>query len=60
MISNTTGGSAVSTGLVYRCKTVTPPIVPVINDPSDLSNFDKFDPVDDTPAEDNSGWDSDF
>ena len=41
-------------------QTVTPPIVPVINDPSDLSNFDKFDPVDDTPAEDNSGWDSDF
>lgn len=43
-----------------QLQTVKPPIVPKIGSPSDLSNFDPFDPNTELPPEDKSGWDDGF
>lgn len=44
-----------------RARTLTPPIIPKIRDPTDSSNFDEYpSDMDGLPPEDVSGWDIDF
>ncbi|XP_065198632.1 cGMP-dependent protein kinase 1-like [Sycon ciliatum] len=41
-------------------QTVRPPIVPRVKTPTDLSNFDPFEPNTELPEEDRTGWDEGF
>ncbi|GAB6030894.1 hypothetical protein CHUAL_007726 [Chamberlinius hualienensis] len=44
-----------------RDRTLIPPILPVVDNPLDTSNFDKYQPDPETiPQDDYSGWDADF
>ncbi|XP_077284453.1 cGMP-dependent protein kinase for [Arctopsyche grandis] len=46
-------------GLTQR--TLPPPILPIVNSPSDTQNFDEYPPITDGPPPDDlSGWDNDF
>lgn len=49
-------------GLRQRSPSIIPPIIPNVRGPTDLSNFDHFNPPDpnENPPIDNSGWDEDF
>ncbi|XP_014244772.1 cGMP-dependent protein kinase, isozyme 1-like isoform X2 [Cimex lectularius] len=41
-------------------RTLTPPVTPVVNGPTDVSNFDHFTKDDAIPPDELSGWDNDF
>ncbi|XP_073979812.1 protein kinase, cGMP-dependent at 21D isoform X2 [Rhodnius prolixus] len=43
-----------------QAKTVTPPIIPRLRGPTDVSNFDKFPKDEEIPPDDLSNWDADF
>lgn len=43
-----------------RKKTLKPPIVPSIKNPTDVSNFDDYPDDEDVPPDDVTGWDRDF
>ena len=46
------------TGLLDR--SLSPPLLPSVNNTSDSSNFDQFPRDTSVPTDENSGWDKDF
>ncbi|EGT40013.1 CBN-EGL-4 protein [Caenorhabditis brenneri] len=43
-----------------RTKTLKPPILPKVNNPADVTNFDNYPPDNDVPPDEFSGWDEGF
>ncbi|VDM18627.1 unnamed protein product [Hydatigera taeniaeformis] len=43
-----------------RNRTLTPPYLPQISSPTDVTHFDKYSPDDEEPPDDVSGWDKEF
>ncbi|CAI5448111.1 unnamed protein product [Caenorhabditis angaria] len=43
-----------------RSRTLKPPILPKVNNPADVTNFDNYPPDNDVPPDEFSGWDEGF